>query len=92
MANETGIEVASTNLLLKLGLRQDDWIKRTFDEEEYTCQVAQKYVESKGVAPDDRKATDGVLDPSIYYLKDPKFEDVLTRAEVHLGDLDPHQV
>ncbi|KAF4908548.1 hypothetical protein CGCF415_v006520 [Colletotrichum fructicola] len=135
MANETGIEVASTNLLLKLGLRQDDWIKRTFDEEEYTCQVAQKYVESKvsclrpngqrlckvvAQRPSQQnyasefitrlssprvfnfisrelplttgKATDGVLDPSIYYLKDPTFEDVSTGAEVHLGDLDPHQV
>ncbi|KAF6824630.1 hypothetical protein CMUS01_10157 [Colletotrichum musicola] len=87
-SNEEGIDAVPTRLLLRMLLRQPSRAMKTLDSIEIFCDITQQYVESRVEC----SQTGDFIDPSLYYLKDPTFENVSAGSEVFLDELDISKV
>ncbi|CAI0644866.1 unnamed protein product [Colletotrichum noveboracense] len=134
-SNETGITAGPTKFLLRMALAQPQITKKNRDNLEISCDITQKYVESrvscsylagqrscrvieqrlsqKTHAPEQitqlsfprsfdffagempvatgRDMT-GFIDPTLYYLKDPTYENISSGTAVLMDELDTSKV
>ncbi|KAI8313875.1 hypothetical protein K4K61_006504 [Colletotrichum sp. SAR11_59] len=134
-SNETGIDAGPTKFLLRMALAQPQITKKNRDNLEISCDITQKYVESrvscsflagqrscrvieqrlsqKTHAPEQitqlsfprsfdffagempvatgRDMT-GFIDPTLYYLKDPTYENISSGTAVLMDELDTSKV
>ncbi|KAF4941427.1 hypothetical protein CGCF245_v001568 [Colletotrichum fructicola] len=134
-SNETGIDAGPTKFLLRMALAQPQITKKNRDNLEISCDITQKYVESrvscsypagqrscrvseqrlsqKIHAPEQitqlsfprsfdffagempvatgRDMT-GFIDPTLYYLKDPTYENISSGTAVLMDELDTSKV